>query len=503
MKPVQPRADTPPARRRRPGTSPPGRERAVAKPAGLAESFAEGAIPRLISETAHDLRSPLTTIRESVRLVRDGEVGDVNEDQRWLLSAAIDQCDCVDQMVGEMTHLESLRSGIPRVNRRWVATGDVRASVEETLRPWTLPREISVLWDGADDPRSTVFADPDLLRRLLVNLITNALRVTKTGDSVLVRLQRCSGGERLRWCVGDRGPGIETPDLDRIARCGPASESGEGLGLAICRQLAALHFSTLRVRTRRGTGTEVSFTTPAAGPASVANAWAAWRVAQTASPQRPHRREDASGGDRVVRADELRELHASRVVHRTIHARIDPPTVVIELTHDGPGPSVRDRVVAGTVTLGAALPSAMAADFDRWLQRQQRLHDLVYRVETRRWVWILDTAPRDAESRIAEMAAQAAAELTNMRLHWSKPRVLPVEPRRLGLRVGDLMVRETLSASAAFGPRTVDEVRLGTAPLAESPVAAARLDQELRRLSLRLSDQSRRLRHQARQIRPE
>ncbi len=74
-----------------------------------------------MSETAHDIRSPLTTIRESVRLVHDGDLGAVNDDQKSCLAAAIDQCNCLDQMVGEMVQVERLRTGLPRARRSWVS----------------------------------------------------------------------------------------------------------------------------------------------------------------------------------------------------------------------------------------------------------------------------------------------------------------------------------------------------------------------------------------------
>ena len=59
-------------------------------------------ISRLISETAHDLRAPLATIREAVRLVRDGDLGQVSTEQTEYLSAAMNQCDCAVQLVEEL-----------------------------------------------------------------------------------------------------------------------------------------------------------------------------------------------------------------------------------------------------------------------------------------------------------------------------------------------------------------------------------------------------------------
>lgn len=217
-----------------------------------ADNLATEAAVRLISETAHDLRSPLTAVRESIRLVRDGDLGPINDDQQFCLESAVNQCGCIEQMVGEMVQLERLRTGTPRVCRQTVSVTDVRAAVDNTLSPWAVPRDISILWDGADDPNMKVFADPAMLRRLVVNLATNAIRASGEGGFVLMRVARIRHGETIRWSVVDRGRGISEKEMLRITDRDVSYAGGEGLGLAISRQLAALHFSPLKIRSRLG-----------------------------------------------------------------------------------------------------------------------------------------------------------------------------------------------------------------------------------------------------------
>ena len=139
------------------------------------------------------------------------------------------------QMIGEMLQLERLRTGTPRVDRSWVTISEVHRSIDETLRPWALPRKIEVLWDIMLDCETMVYADPAMLRRLVVNLATNAIRVTPENGVVLVQLQRSRGSGAIRWSVIDRGCGIKRKDLQRIAERGVSTGSGEGLGLLISR----------------------------------------------------------------------------------------------------------------------------------------------------------------------------------------------------------------------------------------------------------------------------
>jgi len=447
------------------------------------ENSVTEAAARMMSETAHDLRAPLTTIRESVRIVRDGDMGEVTPGQQICLDSAIDQCDCMEQMIGEMVQLERLRTGTPRVRRQWITVEKVRQSINDTLRPWVVPREIDVLWDGMDDPTVSVFADPAMLRRLIVNLVTNAVRVTRQGGQVMIRLKWVDS-TRLRWSVIDTGRGISQQDLEQIADRQVSFSGGEGLGLSISRQLAAVHFSKLSIQSRVGTGTEVSFETAAAGPRSVAEVWARWRIAQLTSEQQE-----------LVTWRHHPEGTSQRKV------RLDPPSYRVELHHEAARPRCPHRFAAGIVTVGATTSRDAADEFDKLLQGQCFLFDFVYRINARRWVWVLDTDEDALQDRIESITAAAASAIHDLRVDWSSPQMIPVESGRTAKRLSDLLVRETLYVAASGNVMDNNEVRLGTKPIEPSAVAANRLDEELARLASQMKNQSGKLRQQARDLR--
>lgn len=459
-------------------------------PAPAGSKRDEGRAARLLSETAHDLRSPLTTIREAIRIVRDEVAGPIAADQRELLSSAIDQCDCVDQLVGELVPFDRIRSGTPRIRRAWVSIRDIRHAVDETLRPWAVPRRIAILWDGADDATLSLFADLAVLRRLLVNLVSNATRATPDGGAVLIRVSRVRGGEAARFEVVDQGEGIAAGHLRELSRRQIAMSNGEGIGLAISRQLAALHFSTLRIRSRVGVGTEVAFEVPACGPRSVAECWARWRSGFLPESRRPaHRsRPPHRRGDAPVPASPQR-FRPNEIVEETLHTRIDPPAMSVELTHDGPDPKRRDRMVAGTVSLGGAAPRNAADEFDKILQADQRMYDLIYRLDQRHWVWFFDADVDTAEERTLRVNETACAGDERMRLHWSRPHMIPIDPHQMPSRVLDWLIRQSLSVATSV--RTNDhDVRLGTEPISQSPMAEARLDEQIRRVGWRTPGRS-------------
>jgi hypothetical protein len=455
----------------------------------------------LLSETAHDLRSPLTTVQESMRLIKDGDQGDLTSEQRLYLTSAMDQCDCMFQMIDEMVQLERLRTGIPRIDRQWISISEIRKSIDETLRPWALPRKIDVLWDIMLDAETKVYADLALVRRLVVNLATNAIRVTPENGVVLVQLQRPRGSSAVRWAIIDRGGGIKRKVLQRMSCDTNATDSatamtesmsgGEGLGLLISRQLAALHFSDLQICSRFGQGTEVSFATVLGGPRGVAGAWSNWRMENRTSLRKPRHRDGTL--QRVDRGNHVADEEPMKKC-------VELPFMSVKLSHNATRPRCDTQVVAGIVSLGATVPRSIADAFDHLIQRQQRMFDFVYRVESRQWVWAFDIDPEALDARIESISDEVVAQMPDARMTWSDPQIIPIGDRVTHSRLSDLLIRSTLAASSLTNVNDQDEVRLGTLPIGESKVAASRLEDELRRLTGRFRSESRVLAKQVEQL---
>ncbi|WP_419189736.1 sensor histidine kinase [Stieleria marina] len=442
---------------------------------------------RMVSETAHDIRAPLAAVRESVRLIHDGELGELNQDQKNCLQDAIDQCNCVNQMVGEMVQLERLRNGVPRVHRQWINIATIRHGIQQTVKPWVTTRKINVIWDIQAEHDTAVFGDVSMIRRLIVNLVANAVRETPEGGSILVAVNRIASTESLQWSVVDSGRGITENEMREIAARQISHSGSEGLGLSICRQLAALHFSPLRIESRAGTGTSVSFRTAAGGPASVAERWAQWRVNQREPLRTP-----------ISRAE---KRTAMTEPPNKQQIRVDAPSITIQLECEGAKPKIDDRALAGTVALGAAMPADAADAFDAFLQKQAGMFDLVYRTDTRTWVWVFDANVQQADQLIDELSAKAQSEINGIRLSWTDPQSIPLDGRRTVVQLTEMIVRNSLNTETAYANPSSDDP--GEA-LSESDngVTAIRLDKQLNWLSRRMSSQSTTMQAQSDRIKP-
>lgn len=435
---------------------------------------------RLISETAHDLRAPLTSIRESVRLVRDGDLGPISSDQRECLSLAMDQCNCISQLVDEMVQSRQQVSGIAGARRQWVSIDDIRQDVESTMAPWTLPRGIQLLWDGPFGTGVRTYADPVLLRRLIVNLLSNAVRVTLDGQPILVRSQMHPRRGLMAWSIVDQGRGIEASDMERIAAGKAPAHSSGGLGLLISRQLAAAQFSRLKIESRVGTGTAVSFVTPAGGPVAVAQRWSRWRSDLMIRPdatligatQMIH---DAAAGRSVGRSDAITPPR---------RVRIDVPSQRLELSIADFAPDFSDQVYVNTVAVGAAVPMQRENAFGDLLYRSMQMSELAYRVGRRQWVIAWDADRSTGTVKQNELEQRTESDLDALRLSWGKPMMMSVpsdSPDLLSRRIGDLIVRTTLRSDQKPAS-DVDEVRPGTEPMANSVIPELRLQREIDRL---------------------
>ncbi len=219
----------------------------------------------LVVEVAHDIRSPLTSIRCLAETLERGQSGPVTDVQRKQLRL----------IYSASLGLSSMATDVIEIARRGDALADGEAvpfSIAETLesvvdmvRPIAEEKGLVVRFEGpATDHR---MGRPVGLSRVILNLTTNALKFTDEGSVVIIA--RATGQSRVEFSVKDTGHGIGEQALEKlyqpfrrsVARAGRSGHffSGTGLGLAMCRKLLAAMESELRVETVPGNGTRFYF----------------------------------------------------------------------------------------------------------------------------------------------------------------------------------------------------------------------------------------------------
>ena len=231
---------------------------------GLREALAASAAAErerrfMITAIAHDLRTPLFTLRGSLEAIERG-VGDGR-----YLDRAQDKAEHLDRLVSDLFTFSRLEYAGEAMAHDDVDVGDVVRRAAETVEPLAAARGCA-LQVRSDPARLVVRGDAEALLRVVTNLLDNAARHGRT--RVRLEAQRRNGAVRVE--VADDGPGFAPADLPRVfdplfrsdrARAG--ATGGTGLGLAIARRLARAHGGDVVAANDPGGGARATLTLPA------------------------------------------------------------------------------------------------------------------------------------------------------------------------------------------------------------------------------------------------
>ena len=217
---------------------------------------------RLLAEVAHDIRSPLTSILFLVERMHTGQAGPITPEQERQLALVYTATFELNMLVNDLTELAHRGGpGLLRRERVCFSIDDMLRSVRDLVQPVAEERHLELrIQKSASDLR---FGHPEALTRVLLNLVTNAFRVTTRGSVTI------QADDRPRACVEfsvrDAGPGLSSEAMTRLfepfmtlgrTRRGVSSA---GLGLAICRRLVRAMGGELTVESTVGVGTRFFF----------------------------------------------------------------------------------------------------------------------------------------------------------------------------------------------------------------------------------------------------
>jgi signal transduction histidine kinase len=201
---------------------------------------------QLTTFVVHDLKNPLSGIvLNATALARDpGLDADQKESARHVLASA----QTMNRMVLNLLDISKSEDGALLPRRGRVDLGALVEAVVATMRARVgdARQALSARVEGAVPP---VSADPDLLRRVLENLLDNAMRYTPREGAIEVSLRSTEGGDAVEIRVHDAGPGIPAADRERVfekyVQLDPGNSghfrSGRGLGLLFCRLAVEAH----------------------------------------------------------------------------------------------------------------------------------------------------------------------------------------------------------------------------------------------------------------------
>jgi signal transduction histidine kinase len=224
---------------------------------------------QFLSHVSHELRTPLTCIHQYVTLLVDGLAGPIAPEQSDHLKTVLKSVNQLHAMIRDLLEATRAESGRLRVEPRCVSIGELMQQAVTMMRPTAQGRQIG-LEIGLDSRIPLVYADPDRILEVLINLSDNSIKFTPADGSVMV--QACmteADANSVYVSVTDTGRGISREaqsliferlyqDPDSI----DSNRSGLGLGLFICKELIRLHGGRIWVTSEPGEGSIFTFTLP-------------------------------------------------------------------------------------------------------------------------------------------------------------------------------------------------------------------------------------------------
>ncbi|MBU0686851.1 MAG: GHKL domain-containing protein [Candidatus Margulisbacteria bacterium] len=221
-----------------------------------------------VSTASHELRTPLSVARENMSLIKDGVIGDVNEQQKKLLSTSLTNVDRLSGILNNLLDLSKIESRsldlFPQIND----LGEMAKKAIELLQEKADHKKIKFeLY--CPQPVNTL-VDPDQILRVFINLIDNAIKYTEKNGKITIGVE--STDNKAIAYVSDNGKGIPKKDFSRIfvrfsrlSDFDEPAEKGSGLGLSICRGIVEMHHGKIWVESEFGKGSKFIFTLPKVG----------------------------------------------------------------------------------------------------------------------------------------------------------------------------------------------------------------------------------------------
>lgn len=219
-----------------------------------------------ISSVSHDLRTPLTSLKGYVRLLRTKRLGNLNASQEECLEALERNTIRLHHMVEELLTFSRVEKQAEAVNLSRMSFKKLVMQLQKDFQPDFEQKGVSFSSNGI--PSESIYADKEKLRHVLDNLVGNAVKFTPSGGAV--SLSAWIQENVLHFQVQDTGPGIHPKELPHIFNAfyqphkgkKHAVKEGFGLGLAIVKKLVELQGGQIWAHSVFGEGTTFHFTLP-------------------------------------------------------------------------------------------------------------------------------------------------------------------------------------------------------------------------------------------------
>ena len=223
----------------------------------------DAAKTKLLSNVSHEMKTPISSINLTLKLLEDQRIGDLNREQRGLLQTIKDQSNRLSKVINEILNFSQIETGNIRMNVSDTRPEEVIDYAATALMMLLSEKNIQLETNIQND-LPLIRVDIEKTVWILVNLLNNAIRYSSPGGRIILTAGIVK--DAVRFSVKDFGPGILPEDQEklfsRFSELGQKSQRGWGLGLAISKEFVRAQGGSIYVKSTPGEGSEFFFDLP-------------------------------------------------------------------------------------------------------------------------------------------------------------------------------------------------------------------------------------------------
>jgi signal transduction histidine kinase/CheY-like chemotaxis protein len=238
---------------------------------------------RFLSNMTHEFRTPVNSIQALARMLLDRTDGELSSEQERQVAFIRKAADALGELVNDLLDLAKVEAGKTVVRPVEFRVENLFGALRGMLRPLLVNEAINLVFDEPEGIPA-LYNDEAKVSQILRNFISNALKFTERGE-VRVSASVTPAGDAVEFAVADTGIGIAPEDRERIFQEFSQIEHplqkrvrGTGLGLPLCRRLAALLGGEVRVASTPGLGSTFTAVIPTIHAPSVGAPRSDWGI---------------------------------------------------------------------------------------------------------------------------------------------------------------------------------------------------------------------------------
>ena len=231
------------------------------------EKLVEKLKTEFVSLAAHQLRTPLSAIKWTIKMVLEGDLGSINKEQREFLEDAYKSNERMINLINSLLNVSRIEEGRYIFNPVLADIEEITERVISSYKQESQKKEIKIEFERPEKKLPKVVLDIEKIQIVIDNLLKNALKYTLRGGKVTISLK--SGKKEIEFSIKDNGVGIPENQQKRIftkffraTNIKKMDTTGSGLGLYITKNIIKAHGGKIWFTSKEGKGTTFYFTIP-------------------------------------------------------------------------------------------------------------------------------------------------------------------------------------------------------------------------------------------------